>query len=89
MSLRMLTASLLLPLASIAQGADFDPAGFLAESCSRCHDSSVYTREDRRVQSLEGLHNQVRRCDSMLGTRLYDEDINSLVEHLNTKYYHF
>jgi hypothetical protein len=89
MSLRLFTAVLLLPFATTGQAADFDPAGFLAENCTRCHDSSVYTRDDRRVQSLDGLHSQVRRCDAMLGTKLYEDDLDMLVDHLNTKYYHF
>jgi len=89
MSVRLLTVILLLPLATAAQAADFDAEKFLAEKCSQCHDSSVYTRPDHKVQSLTALDNQVRRCDSMIGTKLFDEDINLLVDHLNTRYYHF
>lgn len=89
MSMRLLTAALLLPLAVSAQAADFDAEKFHGENCTRCHDSSVYTRDNRRVQSLQALDNQVRRCDAMLGTKLYDDDINTLVDHLNQRYYHF
>lgn len=89
MSVRLLTLALLLPLAGAAHAADFDPETFVAEKCSRCHDSSVYTRENRRVQSLDALNNQVRRCDSMVGTQLFEDDINLLVDHLNQRYYHF
>jgi cytochrome c553 len=83
------TAILLLSLATGGQAADFDAGKFLADKCNRCHDSSVYTRPNRRVQSLEALHNQVRRCDAMLGTKLFEDDLNALVEHLNQRYYHF
>lgn len=89
MSLRSLSVVLLLALAGTGQAADFDAGKFLAENCSRCHDSSVYTRPDRRVQSLDGLNNQVRRCDAMLGTKLFEDDIRTLVDHLNQRYYHF
>jgi cytochrome c5 len=89
MSVRLLTVALLLPLATAGQAADFDAEKFIGEKCSQCHDSSVYTRPDRRVQSLDGLNNQVRRCDSMIGTKLFEDDINAVVDHLNTRYYHF
>lgn len=90
MSMRMLSAALLLSLAATAQAKDdFDPQQFLQQNCTRCHDDSVYTRKDRRVKSLEGLQNQVRRCDSMLGTKLYDDDLESLTQYLNQRYYHF
>jgi hypothetical protein len=76
-------------LAGTVQAADFDAGQFITEKCSRCHDSSVYTRPNRRVQSLDGLNNQVRRCDAMLGTKLFEDDIKTLVDHLNQRYYHF
>lgn len=57
--------------------------------CVRCHDSSVYTRPDHKVSSLPSLEAQVRRCDSMLELQLFDEDINAVVEFLNTDYYQF
>jgi hypothetical protein len=86
---RSLTAALLLAAAGTGHTADFDAGKFLAENCSRCHDSSVYTRPNRRVQSLDGLHSQVRRCDAMLQTKLFEDDLKVLVEHLNQRYYHF
>ena len=89
MSVRLLTVALLLPLATAGQAADFDAEKFLGEKCTQCHDSSVYTRPDHKVQSLTALDTQVRRCDSMIGTKLFDDDINAVVEHLNTRYYHF
>lgn len=89
MSLRLLTAALLLPLVTASQAADFNAEEFLSKNCTQCHDSSVYTRPDRKVTSLEALDTQVRRCDSMIGTKLFDDDVHSLVEHLNSRFYHF
>lgn len=89
MVIRSLTLALLLPLAAAVQAGDFEAEKFLDQNCTRCHDSSVYTRDDRRVQSLDQLNAQVRRCDSMIGTKLYDDEINLLVEYLNQRYYHF
>ncbi len=68
---------------------DFDPAAFVASNCSNCHGDEVYTRPDRRVQNLDALHAQVRRCDANLGTRLFDDDLNALVQYLNASHYHF
>ncbi len=67
----------------------FDPARFVADKCSSCHDSSVYTRSNRRVNSLPALQRQVRMCDANVGTRLFDDDLHTLVNHLNDQYYHF
>lgn len=59
------------------------------QHCMQCHDSSVYTREDRRVNSLEGLHKQVRRCDQSLGLRWFDQDLENVVQYLNQTHYKF
>jgi hypothetical protein len=59
------------------------------QNCFKCHGSEVYTREDRRVTSLSGLHKQVRRCEQMLGLAWFDDDINNVSGHLNQEYYKF
>lgn len=79
---------LLISLQSTAS-ASFDSHRFLQQKCSSCHNEQVYTRPDRRVQNLAQLDAQVRRCDANLGTRLFDEDISAVVEHLNERYYRF
>ena len=59
------------------------------QHCMQCHDSGVYTREDRRVNSLDALHKQVRRCDASLGLRWFDQDVESVVKYLNQTWYNF
>lgn len=88
---RPLTAlSLLATLAATSAGAEtFDAATFVEARCTACHDSSVYTRADRRVDSLARLESQVRMCDANLGTGLFDDDIKAVVTHLNARYYKF
>jgi len=72
-----------------AQADGFDPARFVESKCTACHDSSVYTRSNRRVTSLPALQRQVRMCDANIGTKLFDNDVHAVVQYLNDKYYHF
>ncbi|MFP5506259.1 MAG: c-type cytochrome [Gammaproteobacteria bacterium] len=57
------------------------------QHCLKCHDSGVYTREDRRVSSLEGLRKQVKRCELSLGLTWFDEQVDDVVHYLNSTYY--
>ncbi len=59
------------------------------ENCQSCHGDEVYSRADRKVQSLEGLDNQVRRCELALGLRWFDEQIEDTAAYLNQTYYHY
>ena len=62
---------------------------FVNEKCTGCHDSSVYTRPNRRVDSLPRLKSQVEMCDAQLGIKLFNEDVDAIVKYLNDNYYHF
>ncbi|MEW8026136.1 MAG: cytochrome c [Candidatus Thiodiazotropha sp.] len=81
----------ILALASTtSQGAD--PAmgkQLIEEHCVRCHGSEVYTREDRRVTSLPGLHKQVRFCEQNLGLTWFDDQIKNTATYLNLEFYKF
>jgi cytochrome c553 len=57
--------------------------------CVKCHGSEVYTRQDRRVNSLSALHQQVRFCEQNLELTWFDEDIDNTATYLNQKYYRF
>lgn len=73
-----------------AEGLDLNRGKTLTEqNCIKCHGSEVYSREDRRVSSLSGLHKQVRRCEQMLGLTWFDDDIKNVSGHLNQEYYKF
>jgi cytochrome c553 len=81
---------LTLLIASTAQSADTAKGKTLVEqNCVRCHGSEVYTRSDRRITTLPGLHKQVRRCEQMLGLTWFDDDIDNVAGHLNQRYYQF
>ncbi|MGV6827172.1 MAG: cytochrome c [bacterium] len=88
-TLSLIVLSFSLTITSVALAEDFEPKSFLQAKCSGCHDSSVYTRKNRRVQSMEQLEAQVRRCDANLGVKLFDDDVNVLVQYLNDQFYKF
>lgn len=85
----LIAGLLLAGLSATAQARDFDAARFAETKCTGCHDSSVYTRSNRRVRSLPALETQVRMCDANIGTKLFNEDMTALVHYLNDKYYKF
>lgn len=72
-----------------ATADDFAAGPYHQQYCTRCHDTGVYTRSNRRVGSHAALEAQVARCDANLATKLFPEDLAQLVEYLNDGYYHF
>lgn len=86
------TAALLLFIffAGRAAAADIENGDDLHfENCTGCHDETLYTRENRNVQSLARLGKQVRFCKDSLELGWFDEDVDDVVEFLNQNYYHF
>jgi hypothetical protein len=59
------------------------------EHCTGCHDSSVYTRENRNVRDLTRLGQQVRFCKDTIGLTWFEDEVQDVVEYLNATYYHF
>ena len=66
------------------------------QKCVGCHvarfggdGSGIYTRKNRRVNSIEGLIGQVNNCNAMTRSNLSDDDINDVVKYLNDTYYRF
>lgn len=59
------------------------------EHCMKCHDTAVYTRENRRITNQEALAKQVKRCELNLGLRWFDTDINDVTQYLNQSFYKF
>ena len=58
-------------------------------NCTGCHDSALYTRENRIVQTLPKLGTQVRFCKDNLGIVWFDDEVEDVVGYLNKNYYHF
>lgn len=58
-------------------------------NCVGCHNQDVYTRENRRIKSLDSLRSQVVRCEANLDLKLFPEDMDAITDYLNTNYYQF
>ena len=86
----------ILPALTVNAG-DFQNGKELHQSnCTTCHisikggdGSGIYTREDRRIESISALSKQVNRCKDSLGMPWPPEQVSDVVEYLNTKYYKF
>ena len=80
----LLLGSLSSRAADIENGADLH-----FEHCTGCHDSGVYTREDRKLRDLAGLGKQVRFCKDTLGVAWFDDEVEDVIAYLNATYYRF
>jgi len=85
----LISAGLFVLYGSQAIGGEFAAGSYHDSNCTRCHDSRVYTRDNRRVGSYPQLQAQVARCDAQLGTKLFPDDLATLVDYLNDSYYRF
>jgi hypothetical protein len=59
------------------------------DHCTTCHESIVHIREDRRTRSLIDLRERVANWADYLHLHWGKDDIQDVVQHLNTHYYKF
>ena len=66
------------------------------ENCISCHKSmhggdgsGIYTRENRRIDSYQGLTKQVKRCKTSLGVSWPEHQIDDVIAYLNDSFYKF
>ena len=64
--------------------------------CTSCHismhggdGSSIYTRENKRIESHSALVKQVKRCRDSLGVPWPKDHVNDVVEYLNSSFYKY
>lgn len=60
-----------------------------AANCTGCHDTSVYTRKDRRVGSLDALNAQFQSCSHMTKKEFTPTEVRDLTKFINDRFYHF
>lgn len=96
-----LIALILLSATGLVRAGDVDRGRELhQENCIRCHASmqggiygadgtGIYVRDNRRIDSLEALYKQVRRCKTSLGVSWPEDQIEDVVTYLNQNFYKF
>ena len=58
-------------------------------NCTGCHDTSVYTRKDRAVQSMAALQKQMNNCGHATGRTYTEAEMQNMVKYLNDEFYKF
>ena len=86
----LLLLSMVAPTPAPAFAADIEHGKTLVEQhCTRCHDTGVYSRSDRRIGSLEALKNQVKRCELSQSLQWPQPNIDDVVAYLDATFYKF
>jgi mono/diheme cytochrome c family protein len=85
-----LAAALSTPVVLYAATDDApDAEALYQQNCTSCHGAEVYTRPDRKIDSLDALKTQVRMCEQNLNLTWFDDQIDSVAGLLNQRYYKF
>ena len=58
-------------------------------NCMGCHDTSVLTRKDRVIQSLDALKEQLASCTHTANKEFSESEAQDLLKYLNDQFYHF
>lgn len=58
-------------------------------NCLECHESKIHIREQRKVKSLENLHDQIIRWSNELHLAWKHEEIRDVSGYLNRVFYKF
>jgi hypothetical protein len=58
-------------------------------NCMGCHDTGIYTRKDRVVQSLDALRQQLEGCTHMAKREFSAIETRNIIKYLNDQFYQF
>ncbi len=58
-------------------------------NCMGCHDTSIYTCEDRLVQSLDALTKRLGDCSHMANKEFSAIETQNIIKYLNDQFYQF
>ena len=59
------------------------------DNCVRCHEHSLYTRKESKIQSYPLLHERVVQCELMSELMWFEEEKDQVTTYLNDSFYHF
>ena len=86
----ILGVSLLILLTPSAYAADSTDGKRLHDAnCMGCHDTGIYTRKDRLVQSLDALKKRLGDCSHMANKEFSSIETQNIIKYLNDQFYHF
>jgi cytochrome c553 len=90
----ILCASLLIVLTSSAYAASLpgdsaEGKRLLDANCMKCHQTDIFTRKDRKVQSLDALKDQLVACSHAAKKEFSANEMQDLLKYLNDQFYHF
>jgi hypothetical protein len=90
----ILSASLLILLmpsayAAALPGDGADGKRLHDANCMGCHDTSIYTRKDRLVQSLDALEKRLGDCSHMAKKEFSAIETQNIIKYLNDQFYQF
>ena len=76
-------------LAAAVPGDSAEGKRLYDASCTGCHDTGVFTRKTRSVQSLDALKQQLNSCGHASGKELSPAQKQDIVKYLNDQFYRF
>lgn len=87
----LLFASMFGPLhaATFGKGDPSEGKALHDKSCVACHDSSVYSRPDRKIKSASQLAARISGCNANTGANWFPSDEENVGAYLNHSFYHF
>lgn len=56
-------------------------------NCMKCHATSDFEAREEKINSFKKLHHQVKVCADNNFAGWFEEDVQSVSEYLNTRYY--
>jgi hypothetical protein len=58
-------------------------------NCMGCHNTSIYTRKDLLVQSLDALKKRLGDCSHMANKEFSASETQNIIKYLNDQFYQF
>jgi hypothetical protein len=82
---------LLMPCSAYAElpGDSADGKRLHDANCVGCHDTGIYTRKDRLVQSLDALKKRLGDCSHMAKKEFSATETQNIIKYLNDQFYQF
>ena len=82
---------LLMPSSAYAElpGDSADGKRLHDANCMGCHDTSIYTRMDHLIRSLDALKEQLGDCSHMAKKEFSAIEAQNIIKYLNDQFYQF